>query len=484
MLILNCQSRENVFSSTEEMKTLCHSFDNLKIYEKDLDTAIKALDFFFDYNYQDLSILTEENAEEYVSNPINIFRMIERLSYGIEDLNPSLGKLRLHQNILSEEMNVSKKELETAGRSLLELQQTFQLDVKKLSQGIIQDIKSNSELSGEDLAALGDLAFTDKSFDTSFDFLKAATLSESLSENTKTYIEGEVIPKVIKTHDETLLKKGSRGADWRTFDQPLSKERPKLKGKVDKVKLFEPDLPYFESREISQKLCRGENLRSPQDDLGTKCTWLRNSPYLKLAPFKLEILNEIRFQISVIHDFLSEKQIKIFLDYSNQTHSLKESVIEVPQARENPSNIRTSKQTWLPENLLSHDSVLKNIELATKLRPYFDELKAEKFQVVNYGIGGVYKTHYDTLDVLDGPRKATFMIYLTDVVAGGSTVFPFLGLGVNPKKGKAVFWQNLDEQDQVEKLSFHGGCPVIKGSKWIANKWLHSQFTSHNKCNI
>lgn len=51
-------------------------------------------------------------------------------------------------------------------------------------------------------------------------------------------------------------------------------------------------------------------------------------------------------------------------------------------------------------------------------------------------------------------------------------------LKVAPSKGKAVIWYNhfVDENTgwlgSLDEFTFHGGCPVKKGIKWIANFWV------------
>ena len=30
---------------------------------------------------------------------------------------------------------------------------------------------------------------------------------------------------------------------------------------------------------------------------------------------------------------------------------------------------------------------------------------------------------------------------------------------------------NVDRNGKLDKLTTHGGCPVLKGTKWITNKW-------------
>ena len=51
-------------------------------------------------------------------------------------------------------------------------------------------------------------------------------------------------------------------------------------------------------------------------------------------------------------------------------------------------------------------------------------------------------------------------------------------LRVTPKRGTAIMWYNhkIDEStgwmSSLDSLSYHGGCDVIKGHKWIVNNWI------------
>jgi len=109
---------------------------------------------------------------------------------------------------------------------------------------------------------------------------------------------------------------------------------------------------------------------------------------------------------------------------------------------------------------------------------------AEELQVVNYGLGGHYEPHYDFArrDEKDafkslgtGNRIATFMFYMSDVEAGGATVFPQASRTLWPRKGSAAFWYNLFEDGVGDYLTRHAACPVLLGSKWVSNKWIHER---------
>nr|XP_015205045.1 PREDICTED: prolyl 4-hydroxylase subunit alpha-2-like isoform X3 [Lepisosteus oculatus] len=103
-------------------------------------------------------------------------------------------------------------------------------------------------------------------------------------------------------------------------------------------------------------------------------------------------------------------------------------------------------------------------------------------QVANYGVGGQYEPHYDfsrrPFDSnlkKDGNRLATYLNYMSDVEAGGATVFPDFGAAIWPRKGTAVFWYNLFRSGEGDYRTRHAACPVLVGSKWVSNKWIHER---------
>ena len=104
----------------------------------------------------------------------------------------------------------------------------------------------------------------------------------------------------------------------------------------------------------------------------------------------------------------------------------------------------------------------------------------EGLQVLRYRPGAEYQPHYDYFDpghvstpgILKrgGQRVGTLVIYLNTPVAGGSTIFPDIGLDVAPVKGNAVFFSYDRPHPSTQTL--HGGSPVLEGEKWVATKWL------------
>ena len=105
----------------------------------------------------------------------------------------------------------------------------------------------------------------------------------------------------------------------------------------------------------------------------------------------------------------------------------------------------------------------------------------EYLQLLRYEEGQFYETHHDFDDVdlsrQQGVRIMTVFIYLNDVEEGGGTHFPALDITFTPKRGSVVIWPNvLDENPhEWDERTEHQALPVIKGTKYAANAWIHQR---------
>lgn len=106
----------------------------------------------------------------------------------------------------------------------------------------------------------------------------------------------------------------------------------------------------------------------------------------------------------------------------------------------------------------------------------------------------MYKNDAKTMKLIEGGNKnrlATVFWYLTDVEAGGHTIFPrvdkgphpqstsdcSVGLKVKPERGKVIIFYSMTPEGATDPYSLHGACPVEEGIKWAANKWVWNKPT-------
>uniref|UniRef100_A0A915ML79 Fe2OG dioxygenase domain-containing protein n=1 Tax=Meloidogyne javanica TaxID=6303 RepID=A0A915ML79_MELJA len=78
-------------------------------------------------------------------------------------------------------------------------------------------------------------------------------------------------------------------------------------------------------------------------------------------------------------------------------------------------------------------------------------------------------------DLGTGNRIATALFYLSKPDEGGFTVFTDLKSAMKPSKYDCLFWYNLLRSGEGDLRTRHAACPVLLGTKWIANKWIHEK---------
>ena len=155
------------------------------------------------------------------------------------------------------------------------------------------------------------------------------------------------------------------------------------------------------------------------------------------------------------------------------------------------SDIRTSSGTFLRRG---EDEVVHRVEERIAHWTLLPVEHGEGLQVLKYEKEQKYDAHWDYFFHRNGitnggNRYATVLMYLTDVEEGGETVFPNIPapggenpgfsdcaryhLAARPRKGDAILFHSIQPNGGLERRSLHTACPVIKGVKWSAAKWIH-----------
>nr|CAD7202878.1 unnamed protein product [Timema douglasi] len=262
-------------------------------------------------------------------------------------------------------------------------------------------------------------------------------------------------------------KRGEDGADDTPADEPytVTEKRPQPL----------TDLP---ERDLYEMLCRGD-VTLPDSVLSQlKCSYVDGGvPFLKLAPVKMEEAFH-KPRIVIYHDVIYDSEIATIKRLA-QPRFRRATVQNYQTGQLEVAHYRISKSAWLKEE--DHEHVARVNQRAEDLTA-LTVSTAEELQVVNYGIGGHYEPHFDFArkeehnafkSLGTGNRIATLLFYMSDVEQGGATVFPAIHLALYPKKGTAAFWYNLHPNGEGDYLTRHAACPVLTGSKWVSNKWIH-----------
>lgn len=144
----------------------------------------------------------------------------------------------------------------------------------------------------------------------------------------------------------------------------------------------------------------------------------------------------------------------------------------------NVNSGRTSTNAWCVGDCYEDpvpQRVMERIENITGI----PETNQENLQLLQYQPGQYYQRHSDYIPHHTGRqcgvRTLTFYIYLNDVEEGGGTAFPAVQKTVMPKRGRAVLWPSvLDENpNQVDPRTEHTALKVEQGVKYGANAWIH-----------
>ncbi|XP_064458444.1 prolyl 4-hydroxylase subunit alpha-1-like isoform X2 [Ornithodoros turicata] len=445
------------------------------------------------------------DADDFMSNPVNAFLLVKKLTAdwkAASKLMSSAQGKELVENITqtTDLRFPDEEDLTGAAVALLRLQDTYRLDTASLAKGHIRGAKPSPELTAGDCFELGRQSYNNEDHYHTVLWMQEA-LERVEEEVNKTVDKAEVLEYLAFS---TYQQGNTRHALKLTLDLlAAAPDHPRGRGNI---KYYEDilakeethkrgddgDVPVDHSmsarsrhgvlddseRGIYERLCRGEQFPHLYKDWQMTCQYVTNgNPYLLLQPVKEEVMFP-KPRIVVYHDVLSDSEMEVVKNLA-QPRLRRATVQNYKSGELEVANYRISKSAWLKNS--EHEVVARitrRVEDVTGLTA----TTAEELQVVNYGIGGHYEPHFDFArreetnafrSLGTGNRIATWLNYMSDVWAGGATVFPQLRIALWPEKGAAAFWHNLHRSGDGDVLTRHAACPVLAGSKWVSNKWFH-----------
>ena len=209
----------------------------------------------------------------------------------------------------------------------------------------------------------------------------------------------------------------------------------------------------------------------PEPDLTQAPTFIQTSDR------RVEIVTVVKHpRVVVFGNLLSDEECEALIELS-QPKLARSQTVDNQTGGEEVNSARTSDGMFFTR---AENPVVERVEkrLAELLNWPFEN--GEGLQILRYRMGAEYVPHYDYFDPAQpgtakivqrgGQRVATIVMYLRTPERGGATVFPDIGLAVQPVKGSGVFFSY--DRPHPDTKTLHGGTPVTLGEKYVATKWL------------
>ncbi|CAJ1081351.1 prolyl 4-hydroxylase subunit alpha-1 isoform X2 [Xyrichtys novacula] len=461
-----------------------------------------------------LSAAATQDPEGFLGHPVNAFKLMKRLNTEWAELEnlvlTDMSDAFISNLTIQRQYFPNDDDQTGAAKALMRLQDTYQLDTETIATGRLAgsspDSSHHSVLTAEDCHDLGRVAYSEADYYHTELWMVQALKQLEQGETSATVDAITILDYLsYSVYQQGALKRALEftkrllelepthqraNGNLKYFEYQLGKQM-KLKGREEAEEEEEEsegrkrrDRPddYLPERRKYEELCRGEGLKmTPRRQSRLYCRYYDNNRHPKyvIGPVRQEDEWD-RPRIVRYHDVVSEREMERVKELAKPR--LRRATVHDPQTGKlTTAHYRVSKSAWL--GAFEHpvvDRINQRIEDLTGL----DVSTAEDLQVANYGVGGQYEPHFDfgrkdEPDAFEelgtGNRIATWLFYMSDVAAGGATVFTDVGAAIWPKKGTAVFWYNLHPSGEGDYRTRHAACPVLVGNKWVSNKWIHER---------
>jgi len=233
--------------------------------------------------------------------------------------------------------------------------------------------------------------------------------------------------------------------------------------------------------------------RPPPENFTARDEKKQTPPEHALDPAKILAISLDHPRSFLYKRFMTDEECDYLVNHSKNRMS-KSGVVDATTGGTAKSDIRTSTGSFIG---IGVDDLMKKLETRVATYSMLPVRHQEATQVLRYEIGQEYRAHYDYFFHKGGTKNnriVTILMYLHDPEFGGETVFPNTavprervdkgweknfsdcgnrGRAALPQKGDALIFWSMKPGGELDPGSSHAGCPVIRGEKWTATKWIH-----------
>ncbi|CAB1316758.1 unnamed protein product [Coregonus sp. 'balchen'] len=472
-LVCCCSVQAEVFTSIGQMTDLIYTekelVQSLKEYIKAEESKLDAVKSWANK----LDVLTRASTsdpEGYLAHPVNAYKLMKRLNTEWAELeslvlqDPSDGfisNMTVHRQYFPDQ-----EDEKGAAKALMRLQDTYKLDSESFSRG---KLPAYNEADYYHAVLWMQQALRQMDAEEEHVVSRADVL-DYLSYSV--YQMGDLSRAIELTRRLVAIDSSHQraGGNLRYFEKLLSKQLKELNQEGQEPATEEPiqlgtykrPSDYLPEREIYEALCRGEGVKMTTERRSRLyCRYHdgNRNPRLLLQPMKEEDEWDSPHIVRYLNALSDQEMEKI--KQLAKPRLARATVRDPKTGVLTTANYRVSKSAWLEGE---EDPVIER-------RP--QDIMVDGNRLATFLN---YKEEPDAFKTLGtGNRVATFLNYMSDVEAGGATVFPDFGAAIYPKKGTAVFWYNLFRSGEGDYRTRHAACPVLVGSKWVSNKWIHER---------
>ncbi|CAG7785311.1 unnamed protein product [Allacma fusca] len=387
--------------------------------------------------------------------------------------------------------------LEIWAEKILRLQHVYNLDPIELAKGWVSYVPSNCTLNSIHCWEISKIATRTDQFANAIQWLELARKRASVDKKLSLPFIEFAFWDAIEIHnlgfdDDIKMELGP----W-YFDRVIS-HVPGASQNATKLR----DLQYEAFRGNKDKfysainylgICSGDNFKTSREKSKLFC-WqeFKIHPSFLIGPMKMEFLSQ-NPDIIQMYGVLGEEEMESIKSESVIDMRLEDNlVIGYDRA---PFTFTVSSSSYHRSLLQSWCKFSKGRDLEKKLERLtgwvVEGQASEVLTVGAYSPGGHLHTHFDRPSSNDAlhnsntSRIITATFYLNDVEVGGRTAFTSAGVGADPIKGSLTLWFNVHNDGTEDFDTYHGGCPLLIGEKWVGNKWVkYAPQFSKGKCGL